>query len=219
MRTLLIALCLTVLFSVSAYAELDDYYKFVNKYNDDRHSFIELKKRAESGDVAAQSELGTIYFEGRPPGLPQNIKKAHKWWGKAAEAGDAHAQYHMGFLSLEGLSKMAGVEGDTEKARDYIKKSAESGYRDAQKMMMGMSIGSDISDFLKGEPDLIEAYKWAGLAVGEGEDMDEEVATAIKELEDMMTTSELKRAKGVLKRAISKRDAGKDGMGAYNRNR
>jgi TPR repeat protein len=217
MKTLLIALCMVTLFSVSAYADLDEYYKYVDQYTKDRNAFLDLKERAMSGDIAAQSEIGTIYFEGRPPGLPQNLKKAHKWFKMAADQGDSEAQYRMGFMSTEGMGEFIGVEGDDKKARKYVEKSAKSGHREAQKMMMGVSMGAGFLN--SNEKDLIAAYKWAGLAKGEGEDLDTEIEESMKELEKMMTSAELARAKGMLKREINKRGAHKGGMGAYGRSR
>jgi TPR repeat protein len=214
MNPLFLALCIVIGLSSPAVADMSDYYKYVEQYQKDRDAFLELKERAENGDVAAQSELGTIYFEGRPPGLPQNIKKAHTWWKKAADSGDMEAQYRMGFFASPGIGEMIGVEGDEKEAFKYLEQAAESGHREAQKMMMGILAEGN---FLTDERDFIAAYKWAGLAVGEGENTDEDVAEAMKKLENMMTEAELNRAKGILRREISKRDAHKGGMGAYGR--
>lgn len=42
-----------------------------------------LIRRAESGDAAAQCQLGDIYFYGR--GVPQDYAEAHKWYSLAVE--------------------------------------------------------------------------------------------------------------------------------------
>src|SRR5437867_13410140 len=49
--------------------------------------------QAESGDAKAQSQLGTYYSEGPPES--QDFAKARHWFQKAADQGDAVAQYRL----------------------------------------------------------------------------------------------------------------------------
>ncbi len=54
----------------------------------------ELKSKAESGDVLAQSALGNAYHLGK--GVPKDETQAVRWWQKAAEKGDLGAQVNLG---------------------------------------------------------------------------------------------------------------------------
>jgi len=53
-----------------------------------------LQQKAEQGDVRSQYNLGVAYGNGE--GIPQDYKKAVKWFRLAAEKGDIDAQYNMG---------------------------------------------------------------------------------------------------------------------------
>jgi len=66
----------------------------------------ELTQAAAAGDDAAQSELGSMYAEGR--GVAQDLTLARKWWLKAARQRDAYAMSNLGVLFANGL----GVERD-----------------------------------------------------------------------------------------------------------
>jgi TPR repeat protein len=58
-------------------------------YDDEKFTFDQLLKKAESGDAGAQEYIGMIYFAGYD--LPQDYKKAYEWFLKAADKGDAYA--------------------------------------------------------------------------------------------------------------------------------
>ncbi len=60
----------------------------------------ELRQRAESGDLDAQYEMGTIYATGR--GLAPDIVEGGGWYIRAAEGGHAMAAYRLAFLYLRG---------------------------------------------------------------------------------------------------------------------
>lgn len=66
-----------------------------------------LRDDAEQGDVSAQAELGTAYFEGC--GVAQDYVEAAKWFHEAAEQGDAFSQAVLGLMYGNGL----GVEQDS----------------------------------------------------------------------------------------------------------
>ena len=66
----------------------------------------ELLKKAESGDVTAQFELGWMYYEGN--GVAKDAIKAIEWYRKAAMQGDAGAQINLGLMYSQG----DGVEQD-----------------------------------------------------------------------------------------------------------
>ncbi len=58
--------------------------------------YLELKKRSKNGNPEAQFYLGWMYDTGK--GANRNIKKAFKWYGKAAEQGHAEAQFNLGWM-------------------------------------------------------------------------------------------------------------------------
>ena len=64
----------------------------------DRKLFLELKTRAEKGDIQAMSSIGFNYEYGML-GEPTNATEAVKWYEKAANCGDAFAQFSLGKMS------------------------------------------------------------------------------------------------------------------------
>ncbi len=56
----------------------------------------DLVARAQAGDSEAQYGLGAAYETGT--GVRLDSAEAEKWYGKAAEAGHARAQFHLGVL-------------------------------------------------------------------------------------------------------------------------
>src|SRR6059036_188545 len=59
-----------------------------------QQSFVESKKRADSGDADAQVNLGQLYAKGE--GVPQDFPQARQWYQKAATQGNAQAQVNLG---------------------------------------------------------------------------------------------------------------------------
>jgi TPR repeat protein len=59
-----------------------------------------VEERAEAGDAQAKFWLGEMYAYG--DGVPQDDKKAAKWFRLAAEQGDADAQYQLGWMYNHG---------------------------------------------------------------------------------------------------------------------
>jgi uncharacterized protein len=47
----------------------------------------------KTGDTRAQGNIGVMYAHGE--GVPQDYAEAVKWFRRAAEQGDAHAQYNL----------------------------------------------------------------------------------------------------------------------------
>ncbi|MEO6148079.1 MAG: tetratricopeptide repeat protein [Sulfuriferula sp.] len=60
-----------------------------------------LLEAAQGGDVAAQYNLGVMYFEGKD--APQDYLEAAKWYGAAADQGDRQAQFNLGLMFYQGL--------------------------------------------------------------------------------------------------------------------
>jgi len=82
--------------------------------------------RAELGDVAAQVLIGEIYSRGL--GVPRSDAEAAKWYGRAADRDDPHAQFQYAMLLLDGR----GVQRNPTEAFALMQKSADAGDRLAQ---------------------------------------------------------------------------------------
>ena len=68
--------------------------------------FAQLLKKAEGGDVSAQSRIALIYYSGI--GIDTDFQKARYWFEAAAEQGHINALYMLSLIHLNGL----GVEED-----------------------------------------------------------------------------------------------------------
>jgi TPR repeat protein len=103
------------------------------------------RRAADAGYVKSMTAIAGIYvdlFEGDEGASSADktefIASAVHFYEKAAELGDAKAQYNLGMMIDKGL-----VEGaDTGKARQLIGKAAEAGHTPAQ-YFMGMSGGPE----------------------------------------------------------------------------
>jgi len=63
--------------------------------------FEMTKRLAEGGNKIAQFNLGAMYGDGMG-GVPEDDKKAVKWYTKSAEQGDADAQFMLGLIYRDG---------------------------------------------------------------------------------------------------------------------
>ena len=52
------------------------------------------REAAEAGDPDAELRLASMYYRGE--GMEQDYREAAKWYRKAAEQGNAEAQYRLG---------------------------------------------------------------------------------------------------------------------------
>ena len=78
-------------------------------------------KKAEQGDVVAQTNLGVMYAHGR--GVAQNIAEACAWYRKAAEQGYANAQFKLGVMYANGRGV---VQNDAEACVWYRKAGSKA---------------------------------------------------------------------------------------------
>ena len=81
---------------------------------------------AEQGDCAAQRLLGNYYLQRARQGLV-SYATAALWIGKAAENGDASAQFDYAMLYFNGL----GVKRHPEQARYWLEKAIQQDYEPA----------------------------------------------------------------------------------------
>lgn len=67
---------------------------------DEAAAFAGFLAAAETGDVAAQTAVGTLYYLG--VGTPRDYAQALNWYEKAALAGDPHARRNLGSMFRHG---------------------------------------------------------------------------------------------------------------------
>lgn len=118
-------------------------------------------KRAFKGKSAAQIKtIGDCYLNGTS-GRTKNKEEAYRWYEKAAEMGDASAQYLFGDEIMR--YGYHSTNGD-KKAIELFKKSAEQGNRDAQREL------GEVFYYGKGvAKDYNEALKWYKMAATQGD--------------------------------------------------
>ena len=120
--------------------------------HDDTEAVKWIRKAAEQGYGRAQYELGVTYAEGK--GVPQDYAEAAKWYRKAAEQGyvraqnsllymshkaaeqgDAGAQYELGDMYAKGEGVL---QQDFVEAMKWYRMAAEQGHAEAQLRLSAM---------------------------------------------------------------------------------
>ena len=81
-------------------------------------SFEEVFNAAKNGDQDAQVAMGYIFFKG--DGTVQDRREAAKWFGLAADQGNAEALCNLGHMRAHG----SGISLDLNKAMELYTKSA-----------------------------------------------------------------------------------------------
>lgn len=85
-----------------------------------------LIEQANEGNVEAQLYLAKRYFDGSN-GYSQNYQLSFKYYSLAAMQGNAGAQFMLFGMYQEGI----GIDKDTSKALEWLKKSASQNHKDA----------------------------------------------------------------------------------------
>jgi TPR repeat protein len=185
----------------------------------------DLKQRAESGDPAAQWQLGSLYDTGR--GVPRDGAETEKWYRRAAESGYAKAQNSLGSgyqadhrysealvwyqkaahqgepLALNNLAYLydlgLGVKQDRQHAFDLYMKAADQGNPQA---MFNIAVVYGAGQ--RGEPDLGQAYVWLLRAkryrtncFARDDKTDNRVDGSIRYAEGKLSSAEQERARRV----------------------
>ena len=122
----------------------------------------DLRTLAESGDSDAQVKMGKAYHkdEDNVEGVKKDCSEAIRWWKKAADQGNAKAQYSLGNSYYDG----EGVAVDQTEAVKWFRKAAEQGHAQAQ-FNLGYA-------YERGEgvaKDQTEAVKWYRKAAEQGD--------------------------------------------------
>ena len=94
-----------------------------------------------------------MYEEGQGT-LPDDVQ-ATRWYGRAAESGDARAAFAYAERRLQGI----GAEADAKVALPFLSLAARSGNARAMNLM-----ARALADGYGGDPDEVEAIKWHLLA-------------------------------------------------------
>ena len=73
-----------------------------------------------------------MYYNGQ--GVPQNYEQAVQWFQKAADQGEAIAQFNLGLMYANGW----GVAKNHQMSIQWLRKAAAQGHQEAQKMLKNM---------------------------------------------------------------------------------
>lgn len=117
-----------------------------DKEKAEEERFQQLREKAESGDVKAQLQMG---YESKG-----DCKENYKWYLKAAEQGDAEAQFNVASILMSGWCGIYG--GDSKRvvdAKKWMRRAAEQGLAIAQWHLSGAIRYS-------GGQDWEESYYW-----------------------------------------------------------
>ena len=120
-------------------------------------NFDETQRAASNGDTEAQVELGYLYHDGK--GVAQSYLKAMDWWQKAAEQGNAFAQFNLAVTML--TAPDPNINRDYDVAIKWYHAAAEQGHPYAQFNLA--------DDYYNRERDLIKAYAWFFVAAAYSE--------------------------------------------------
>src|SRR5207245_10780476 len=104
----------------------------VSKQPTAESEFSNLRRKAETGDIAAQYMLGNVYVNGSS--VPRNYRAAARWYSAAAAQASASAQFMLGYLFEHGL----GVSQDYAEAAQYYRAAAVQGHVIAANNLAGL---------------------------------------------------------------------------------
>jgi uncharacterized protein len=120
-----------------------------------QQAFAWCRTSADQNFVPAQATLGVLCT------LIGEFAQAATWWGKAAQAGDAEAQYNLARLYSQGQ----GVQASAELAFRWFYAAAQQGIVRAQaRLGLLYATGEGVAQ------DSIAAHQWFHIAAQQGED-------------------------------------------------
>lgn len=100
-----------------------------DRYRDEPEELIRLRFFAAEGNAQAQWELGKRYSDGRD--VPKNLRKAARWYSRAAKQGHVEARFYLGNCYLHGW----GVKKNEERARRLFRMAADQGHSGAADLL------------------------------------------------------------------------------------
>lgn len=105
--------------NVKAQYETAKYYHY--KSLNEAEAISWYAKADEKGHKEAACAIGNIYY------IQPNYPEAFSWYKRGAEKGNARAQFQLGFMYSKGL----GTIHDMKKAKEWWKKAAQQGQKEA----------------------------------------------------------------------------------------
>ena len=131
-----------------------------------------------------------IYHIGE--GVEKDLKEAVKWYRKAADQGDAMAQFGLGNRYKTG----EGVGKDLKEAVKWYRKAADQGFASAQDSLRDMyTFGEGVHE------DRVTAYAWCNIAAANGNALSKKYkGSNAKE----MTSAQIAQAEALVKEMIRK---------------
>lgn len=146
--------------SGAVYAQGTDFTQAVQLgkqvYEGNPAALVQLKASAKAGSVAAESVLGSLYQAGSSA-VSKDSAEAFKWFKKAAEQGDAEAQFGLGVMFANGN----GTPQDYAMAARWFIKAAEQG-NTAPNFYLGLLYENGLGV----TKNYAEAVKWYTKAAG-----------------------------------------------------
>ena len=107
-------------------------------------------------------------------GVEKDLNTAAEWYLKAADQGNAHAQYNVGVMYGNG----EGLERSSDKALTYLKMSADQGYEKAIQAL-DLIVNDLIEQADQGN---VQAQRNVGIMYSGGIGVDEDLTIAVKYL-------------------------------------
>lgn len=104
---------------------------FLNEENDNKQGMMWCQRAANHAHIDAALLLGKMYAQGYKS-LSPDMNEAAKWYLRAAEGGNAQAQYVYGLMCLTG----SGIPVDKEQGLRWITLSAGQGNRAAIRQLI-----------------------------------------------------------------------------------
>ena len=118
---------------------------------DSDKAFEWMLKAAKKGNISAQLWVGQAYENGL--GAKRDFAESIKWYKEASDQGDVSAPFAISLVYRQGRG--ATVKKDLDKWKEWLRKSAELGYAEAQEELgRSLFMGDDI------KKDLNEARFW-----------------------------------------------------------
>jgi TPR repeat protein len=112
-----------------------------------------IRPLAEKGNVSAEYNLGTMYYNGE--GTKRDYAEAMKWYRMAAQHGDVESARRVGFMN----ANAQGIERNDAEALKWYRMAADKGDPDSQNNLgVIYSTGKGVTQ------DNVQAHKWFTIA-------------------------------------------------------
>lgn len=141
-----------------------------------------IRRRAETGDPAAQCDLGWRHRTGK--GVDPDNRRAVFWFRRAVEVGDPRGQDHLAWMLLNAR----GVDPDVGEARRLFRLAANRRFAQAQYNLGLMARDGEGLD----KPDILRAYMWFSLASRRGHEV---AVFETEKLDDTLSAEQLAEAR------------------------